>query len=330
MSLSTESPKTTDLAIPKGFLSVPREAFRFSQSPGVEIYSWEGDDSAPLLLSNEQHAITDADCRKWTEEGRDILLIRISKLQKLSSVLYGAIDEIVNDQSVPPEMRCSLLQLAYSAELERLFRPTHREKFFELGCEVGRKISKLVQQGAISAPTLFDLVHHTPANYVHLTNVTFYLLILAQLQGIDDPEELDRLAIGSMLHETGKLFLPQELLTKTGRLTPHERQELEKAPLLAYETLSEYEELGVSELMMAYQQAERVDGSGYPVGLVGSEIDLWARMLAVVDVFDAMTASRIYRRASKLPDSLSHLTDSADKHFDSEIAQCWISTFQRL
>ncbi len=75
--------------------------------------------------------------------------------------------------------------------------------------------------------------------------------------------------------------------------------------------------------MMVYQHHERVDGSGYPVGVTGRDIHPWAKMLAVVDVFDAMTGTRPYRNSSSTRVALQYLNHNSGSQFDPEIVRCW-------
>jgi HD-GYP domain-containing protein (c-di-GMP phosphodiesterase class II) len=84
--------------------------------------------------------------------------------------------------------------------------------------------------------------------------------------------------------------------------------------------------LSHEQLMMAYQHHERVDGCGYPVGVLGVEIHPWAKMLAVADRFQALTTGRCGRRVMPLPEALAQLARDADDYLDSEMTQCWIKS----
>jgi len=77
------------------------------------------------------------------------------------------------------------------------------------------------------------------------------------------------------------------------------------------------------QLMMAYQHHERFDGKGYPVGIAADEIHPWARMLAVVDVFDAMTGMRPYRKPATAQEAMDYIRQNAGTHFDPEVVECW-------
>jgi HD-GYP domain-containing protein (c-di-GMP phosphodiesterase class II) len=87
--------------------------------------------------------------------------------------------------------------------------------------------------------------------------------------------------------------------------------------------------LDFGQLMMVYQHHERMDGTGYPVGVLGNEIHPWARMLAVVDVFDTMTAKRPESRPAAIEQVLDYQRQHAGTQFDREVVECWISAMTK-
>ena len=143
--------------------------------------------------------------------------------------------------------------------------------------------------------------------------------------GICDPSDLTRLAAGAMLHDIGKRSIPAKILSKPARLDPDERAVIETHPQRGYEDLCRRADVTHEQLMMVYQHHERIDGKGYPVGLVGDEIHPWAKLLAVVDVFDAMTGTRPYRQPATPQSALKYVKENAGKHFDPEAVECWHS-----
>lgn len=126
-----------------------------------------------------------------------------------------------------------------------------------------------------------------------------------------------------MLHDIGKRFVPADILCKPTQLTKKEREIVETHPTLGYTELRKTTSLTHGQLMMVYQHHERVDGKGYPVRVLGEDIHPWARLMAVVDVFDALTSGRPYLKALPLEDALDVLQQDSDTHFDSEMVRCW-------
>src|SRR6185369_5881799 len=138
---------------------------------------------------------------------------------------------------------------------------------------------------------LFRLARHDFLTFTHITNVASYGVIFAERLKLCGEGEFEQLAKAAILHDIGKRFIPASILQKPGRLVSDERAIIETHPQRGYEELCGRDDMSNDQLMMVYQHHERFDGTGYPVGFAGDEIHLWARMLAIVDVFDAMTGT---------------------------------------
>ena len=312
----------------EGFRSIPSVAFQSMESRGIDLYYMRENDIEPVLLSGHRQSLTPELLSEVRGRGHETLLVRKQDFPSVSKKLLGLLDQVLADTSIPLEIRFALLQIAYASKIERFFRTLFIKEYIELSQEVGSKISALFKQDEVSVQTLFRYVHHNSLHYTHVTNVTAYAVALAQAMDMASPEDLDRIAMGCMLHEVGKLYVPKELLTHQGRLSARDHQELDRIPQLAYEALCDYQSIDFAQLMMVYQQSERLDGTGYPVRNVDEEIHPWAKLLAVVDSFDASTNEKEFRPALSLKATLLSLTNGAKTHFDPEMILCWITGFQ--
>jgi HD-GYP domain-containing protein (c-di-GMP phosphodiesterase class II) len=131
-------------------------------------------------------------------------------------------------------------------------------------------------------------------------------------------KELQVLKRGALLHDIGKIGVPDQILLKDGPLDDKEWQEMKKHPQKGEEIIQEIPALRDALPVIASHQ-ERWDGSGYPKHLKGTEIPLLARIFAVVDVYDALTSHRPYRTAMKTEEALQYLTSQAGIHFDPDV-----------
>ena len=129
-----------------------------------------------------------------------------------------------------------------------------------------------------------------------------------------------------MLHDIGKMGVPDAILHKAGPLTAEERAIIEQHPQLAYNMLSSIEYLRPA-LNIPYCHHEKWDGSGYPRGLKGEEIPLEARIFAIVDVYDALTSDRPYRKAWSKEEALAYIRENAGKHFDPKLVPVFLTLF---
>jgi len=310
------------------FRAVPSVAFSVLDSLGTNLYHLRENDPEPVLLCGQRQSLTSKQLAEIRDRGHMTLLVRKQDFFALSGKLLGFLDQVLEDASISVEERFALLQVAYAEKIEKNFRKPFLEQYIEIAQEVGVKISALLQDDHVSTQSLFDFAHHNSLHYSHITNATAYAVVLALAMEMADPDELDRIAVGCMLHEVGKLFLPNDLQDHHCHLSPYERQELQRAPQLAYEALCDCQSVDAAQLMMIYQQSERLDGTGYPVRNVEEEIQAWAKLLAVVDTFDTSTSEAGSRAARNLQDALHSLSQGAKTHFDPEMILCWITSFQ--
>jgi PAS domain S-box-containing protein/putative nucleotidyltransferase with HDIG domain len=156
----------------------------------------------------------------------------------------------------------------------------------------------------------------------HSRRVTETTVIVARAMGFTE-EELTHIRRGSILHDIGKMGVPDDILRKNGSLTDEERMVVEKHPDTAFELLK-----GISFLEKAleipHHHHEKWDGSGYPRGLKGNEIPLPARIFAVVDVWDALTTDRPYRQAWSRARVVQYLVDESGTHFDPKVVEIFL------
>ncbi|MEU6575426.1 HD domain-containing phosphohydrolase [Streptomyces sp. NPDC046805] len=139
-------------------------------------------------------------------------------------------------------------------------------------------------------------------------------VMIARELGLDD-ERVEVLRFAGILHDVGKLGVPTRLLRKDGPLTPEERRVIELHPEYGHEMVRGISFLGEARAAILHHH-ERLDGSGYPYGLIGGQIPECARVVAVADAFDAMTSTRSYRRARPVPVALEELKRCAGTQFD--------------
>jgi putative nucleotidyltransferase with HDIG domain len=158
----------------------------------------------------------------------------------------------------------------------------------------------------------------------HSRRVTDMTIRLAQAMDVDE-HEIVHIRHGALLHDVGKMGVPDSILLKPGRLTEDEWDVMRKHPAYAYEMLRAIAFLQPA-IDIPYYHHERWDGSGYPRGLTGKQIPLSARIFAVVDVWDALRSDRPYRKAWPDERILTYISKRAGKLFDP---QC-VKTFMKM
>jgi putative nucleotidyltransferase with HDIG domain len=160
----------------------------------------------------------------------------------------------------------------------------------------------------------------------HSRRVTDMTVSLARTLGMQG-KKLIQVRRGALLHDIGKMAVPDDILQKPGSLDDREWQIMRQHPVYAYEMLKSIDYL-YPALDIPHCHHEKWDGSGYPRGLKGEQIPLAARIFAVVDVWDALTSDRPYREAWPEQKALNHIRQQAGKHFDPQVVDKFFETLQ--
>lgn len=161
-----------------------------------------------------------------------------------------------------------------------------------------REVDRLVTlDSAATSYSVFDMLHNMrefdDATYVHCLNVSLISTVFAKWLNLSK-EEVRLASICGLLHDIGKLKIPEEIITKPARLTEQEYNIIKKHPIEGYNILKN-QDIDIHIKNAALMHHEKFDGSGYPLGLKGNKIDFFARLVTIADVYDATTSARVYR-----------------------------------
>ncbi len=156
----------------------------------------------------------------------------------------------------------------------------------------------------------------------HTQRVTALTRILARKLGFEG-EDLVHVTRGALLHDIGKMGIPDEILLKPGALTPEERLHIQQHPVLAYEMLDPIDFLHPA-IDVPYCHHEKWDGTGYPRGLKGTQIPLMARIFSIIDVWDALVSDRPYRKAMAPAEVQDYLRQHAGTDFDPALVDAFL------
>ena len=154
---------------------------------------------------------------------------------------------------------------------------------------------------------------------VHSTRLAEWAVQVAEDFGMDE-SYLHDVEVAALLHDIGKIGIPDAVLHKQGPFTREEREQMKKHPEYGWAILRLFPGLERASLFVLHHH-ERIDGNGYPGGLCGKEIPFGARIVAVVDAFDAMISTRSYRQRLPLEETLRRLKAASGTQFDPEIVQ---------
>ncbi len=164
----------------------------------------------------------------------------------------------------------------------------------------------------------------------HTRRVSLYSRLLAGKAGLSE-KEVDNITAASPLHDLGKIGIPDSILLKPGQLTDDEFEIMKNHTRIGYTMLGHSErDILKAGAIIALQHHEKWDGSGYPQGLKGEEIHIYGRIIALADVFDALTCRRVYKEAWELARVVESIKEQSGKHFDPTLVNIFLENLDEF
>lgn len=269
---------------------------------------------SPILTTNAQEDPRfDKEASIVDYKLRSIMCVPLEVMGNISGVIY------VDNRSIPEKFNQSMLSLL-DAFANQAGIALQNASLFE---DLSTSHSQLQQaydstlEGWAKALELRDNVTEG-----HTQRVTKLTVELAKFMGYDEAE-IENVRRGAILHDIGKMALPDNILHKKDDLTPEEWEEIKQHPQLAVQMLTNIDFLRPALAIPRYHH-ERWDGAGYPNQLKGEDIPLPARIFAVVDVWDAMTTNRPYRTAMPKDEAVEYIKKETGKHFDPKVVEAFL------
>jgi putative nucleotidyltransferase with HDIG domain len=211
--------------------------------------------------------------------------------------------------------RIELARKRYQKKLERKVRDRTTELRSAL-----KNIASTYQNTLLALVTALDAREHETSD--HSVRVVQYTSAVAQRMLIKGPE-LDEISRGALLHDIGKIGVPDAVLLKPGKLTPEEWVEMRKHPDIGHQMIHQIEFLSIpANIVLSHQ--ERWDGQGYPRNLRREEIHIGARIFAVADTLDAMTSDRPYRKGTTFANAIQEISRCGGTQFDPEVVRAFL------
>jgi putative nucleotidyltransferase with HDIG domain len=238
----------------------------------------------------------------------------------------SSVSKAGND-SVPNQDELEMLELGVAEISDTIKRQYNEIRHINSELKQRNEDMRLLFTNTIAA--LAKAVYaRDPYTASHSENVKRYASAVARKLQLDE-EEIYYIEIGALLHDIGKIGVPEHVLKKVGKLTDAEFEAIKKHPEHGFNIINEIAELkchGIDEIVLYHH--ERVDGKGYPCGLKGDELPLNVKIVSVCDAFDAMTTSRSYRPALDPEAAIAQLRNHSGTQFDERIVSVFIECIQ--
>jgi HD-GYP domain-containing protein (c-di-GMP phosphodiesterase class II) len=258
----------------------------------------------------------------------DLLIRKLQSIGIHSVCIEDTLTDDINTREfIAPDVRQAVLETTYhslneiaNTNFTRTVRPVRiRQKFRPLLEDV---IGQLRDIGG--AGEHFGTVYLSDGElYHHSVNVTLFALAVGIGLSMSDGDLID-LGVGTLLHDVGKLKIPDSILKKPGKLTDDEFEHIKLHTHYGFELLKGIPDLATTSSLISLEHHERVNGTGYPRGLKGAEMHYFSRLTGVVDVYEALTANRVYRSAFLPHQAFELLLGGGGTQFDPMIIESFI------
>jgi HD-GYP domain-containing protein (c-di-GMP phosphodiesterase class II) len=220
-----------------------------------------------------------------------------------SEIIYETSVELVNELLSEPDL------IRQSGRLEK----------------VSRAVTTLTLNDPTSFSHLFTASHHDFYTATHMVNVATWMVPLAYALGYHDVDMLNHICQAGILHDIGKMKISAESLNKSAKLSDDEWKQIKQHPANGCEYLKEFANIHPLVFAVTRQHHERIDGTGYPDGLKGDQIDPIAKICAVVDSFDAMTAFRPFKKQTmSVTQAMDIIMQETPGKYDEKVVEAWV------
>ncbi len=235
--------------------------------------------------------------------------------------------EVIRDKKIEPQKKAGIVYTTSVKIMEKLMDSPTTENIRQYKDGVNDMVSMILGEPATSN-FLLGITSHDFYTYTHSVNVGVLSLMLAKkLFSKSSSHDMNELGAGFFLHDLGKTRIQQNIITKEGKLTVEEFDEMKKHPNFGYVMLKDAMDLSNEIKVIVQQHHERYDGSGYPYGLYGDDIHLYGRLCCIADVYDALTSRRPYKQSMTPFQALTLMKKEMIHHFDTEMFEKFVLLF---
>ena len=288
----------------------PKDVERILASNITEVWI---DSSKGLDIAAGETAVSEEE----SEARVDAELSRAAQAQRETAPIPAS-EEFARAAKICAQSKLAVTSMFQEARMGKAVDTANAQKLVE---EINDSVSR--NPGALIS--LARLKTADDYTYMHSVAVCALMIALSKQLGLSE-QETRRAGIAGLLHDLGKMLVPMEVLNKPGKLTDEEFAIIKKHPEEGHRLL--FGNPGADEVMLdvVLHHHEKIDGTGYPKGLKGEEISLFAKMGAVCDVYDAITSNRPYKAGWPPSESLRKMAEWAKGHFDQRVFQAFVKS----
>lgn len=307
------------------FMPIHPRVLRANTIPGVDLYALKPSGSSPQCYHAAGEELSEFFQYQLHRDEVSAIYIDAGDTEKYVQYLEGVLSSIVCDEGIALDERAAILydtgQLLMGLLVENP----------QLDC-ANRQVKNVVEK-------TLHFLHTTPMSFTHLlkaasrqyqvhthcVNVFIYSVTLAQRIGLQNHTEVCQFSMGALLHDLGKSKLTPGIVGANRSLTESEWQEMRQHPALGCALIQNWDDIDAIALDVVEHHHEKLDGTGYPAGLKGAQVSLYARIAVIADIYDALTTERTYKNAVNILPALRFMKSEFIDQLDEDLFESFAS-----
>lgn len=281
------------------YVPVPLDLIILHQLPDVALFTAEAAAAAsPTYKSfrGKGTYLSQTELDGLSKRGIAELHIQRADVPAFTKYVESILEETATISPMADEPKVKLLRTSAIRVMSDIFTEPTPENI-ERGVKVVSSFVHTLMRDPKAYQLLLNLSSHDHYTLQHSVGVATNSIILAKKIGIDDEVALIEVGVGALLHDIGKTRVSKEIINKTGKLTEKEWAEMKKHPLFGHEIIKDNPNIGMRAKLAVLQHHEEINGSGYPLGLSSDQISLFAKIVTLSDIYNAITTDRSYSKA---------------------------------
>ncbi|MDE2621582.1 MAG: HD-GYP domain-containing protein [Betaproteobacteria bacterium] len=271
------------------------------------------DTSKGLDVAPDVTALTPEEAESRTQQ-----VLEVSSARNESEIRIPLEAEVVRAKILKGRAKKAVMSMFSDVRMGQALRA-------DMAYPLVEEIHQSISRNTDALISLVRLKNKDDYTYLHSVAVCALMIALGKRLGLDS-ESLRHVGMAGLLHDVGKMLIPDPILNKPGRLTDDEFEIVKSHPRLGYQVLLKAEGLSDATLEVCLHHHERMDGGGYPDRLAGEDLSLYARMGAVCDVYDAITSERCYKKGWEPATAIHKMAEWQEGHFDLRIFHAFVKT----
>ncbi len=305
----------------RAYKSIDKRLITEGARPDFDLYE-TNETKTQMSLFLQSDTVVDGHSKVRLREIENLFIIG-EEYEKYQRYAQKHLNSIAANKSIPFSQKAEIVYAKASEVMDELFKNPDALGNMEKTQDIVDGFVTLALQDEATLASIMEIAAHDYYTHTHSINVSIYSLTLAKFIGLKE-KDLEDIGMSSMMHDLGKSKVGWDIINKNGKLTDVEFASMKQHPSAGYDIAMK---MGVTDkriLSGIRSHHEKLDGGGYPDGLKDKQISLFARIIAVCDVFDALTTKRSYKDAMTSFEAISIMKNEMKGHLDVRLIDALI------